>query len=67
MRNWIKSNENDLRANEERWQKVWMRWLAIVEGVIGKAKTAHSVSRKILREAEEIAEELGTANFLLLV
>jgi len=66
MREWIRCNEVELRANEERWRTVWMRWLAIAEGVIDKAKTAHSVSRKILRESEEMAEGLA-ASFLRLV
>lgn len=67
MRGWIRGNEVELRSNEERWRKVWMRWLAIVEGVIDKAKTAHSVSRKTIKEAEEMAEEIGAANFLPLI
>lgn len=67
MRGWIRGNEVELRSNEERWRKVWMRWLAIVEGVIDKAKTSHSVSRKTFKEAEEMAEEIGAANFLPLI
>lgn len=67
MRNWIRTNEVELRTNEERWLEVWLRWLAIVEGVIDKAKTAHNVSRKMLREAEEMAEKLGVASFLSLI
>lgn len=61
MRRWIKENEVELRENEERWQKVWMRWLAIVEGVIDKAKTAQNVKRTIIREAEKMAEEIFEA------
>ncbi|BCO11611.1 hypothetical protein GEOBRER4_n3743 [Citrifermentans bremense] len=67
MRRWIRDNEIELRMNEERWQEVWMRWLAIVEGGIDKAKSAHNVSRKILREAEEMAKALGTADFVPLI
>lgn len=67
MQAWVRGSEAELRSNEERWRSVWMRWLAIVEGVIDKAKTNHSVSRKMLKEAEDMAGELGAAGFLPLV
>ncbi|GAW65502.1 hypothetical protein GPEL0_01f0420 [Geoanaerobacter pelophilus] len=67
-RNWIRQNEGELRSNNPaRWEKVWLRWLAIVEGVIDKAKTSHVVSRTTLNEAEELARQFGTDIFLPLI
>ena len=67
-RNWILENESELKShNPTRWDKVWLRWRAITEGVIDKAKTSHAVSRTTLNEAEKLASQLGDDGFLPLI
>jgi hypothetical protein len=66
--NWIRQNEGELKShNPARWEKVWLRWLAISEGVIDKARTSHAVSRTTVNEAEELARHFGTDGFLPLI
>ncbi len=65
MRDWIKRNKDRLIAeNITRYRNVWLRWLAITEGVIDKAKSDINVDRAEFRAAEKLAEELSASSFL---
>jgi len=64
-KNYLTSHEEELRSsNSLRWEKVHMKWLALCEAAIDRAKSSSVVSRKILNEAIEKANELGEQAFL---